>query len=86
MSLVPYEQLKWSDPRSSLLAGICIVTGFVNVWRFPELMATHGGEAFLLTYVGALVCPGIAGRLAAMAVRASIQGDPGRRACPSGAG
>ncbi|MBK8974172.1 MAG: hypothetical protein IPM37_23490 [Hahellaceae bacterium] len=56
MSLVPYEQLKWSDPRSSLLAGICIVTGFVNVWRFPELMATHGGEAFLLTYVGALVC------------------------------
>lgn len=55
MSLVPYEQLKWSDPRSSLLAGICIVTGFVNVWRFPELMAMHGGEAFLLAYAGSLL-------------------------------
>jgi NSS family neurotransmitter:Na+ symporter len=56
MGLAPTEQLKWSNTGSSLLAGICVVTGFTNVWRFPELMVDHGGMAFLLAYVVTLAC------------------------------
>lgn len=55
MGFAPNEQLGWSRSRSALLASICVVTGFANVWRFPSLMVEHGGPAFLLVYVVALL-------------------------------
>ncbi len=53
MGWAPTEQMRWSDSTSSVLSGICVVTGFTNFWRFPELMLEHGAVAFLLAYVAA---------------------------------
>ncbi len=51
--LAPKEKLQWSHSSSSYLAAICVITGFVNFWRFPELLAKYGALHFMSAY---LVC------------------------------
>lgn len=51
----PKDKLQWSHSRSSYLAGICVISGFVNFWRFPELLATYGASYFVPVYLLALV-------------------------------
>ncbi len=38
------------------MSGIGVVVGFSNFWTFPSLMTQHGGVAFLLSYMLALIC------------------------------
>lgn len=51
---------QWSRESTFIFAGVGAVLGFANIWRFPSLMAEHGGLVFLLAYLLALLvlaCP-----------------------------
>jgi neurotransmitter:Na+ symporter, NSS family len=45
----------WSSPLVGLLAIAAASLGLGNLWRFPTLIVTHGGLAFVLVYAVALV-------------------------------
>lgn len=55
LALQPKDKMQWTRSGSSYLAGICIITGFVNFWRFPELLVKHGPMAFVPAYLLALL-------------------------------
>ncbi len=42
---------QWSSRWVFLLAATGSAVGLGNIWKFPTLMAQHGGSAFLLVYV-----------------------------------
>ena len=50
---------KWSSRSTFILAAIGSAVGLGNAWRFPGLAAKHGGGAFLLVYLGAMLIIGI---------------------------
>ncbi len=50
---------KWSSRSAFILASIGSAVGLGNAWRFPGLAAKHGGGAFLLVYVIAMLFLGI---------------------------
>jgi len=50
---------KWSSRSAFILASIGSAVGLGNAWRFPGLAAKHGGGAFLLVYVIAMLLLGI---------------------------
>ena len=41
----------WSSPINFLYAAIAAAVGLGNIWRFPYLLGTQGGGAFLLLYI-----------------------------------
>lgn len=45
---------RWSSPQAFVLAAVASVS-LGNIWRFPYLVSRHGGGAFLLVYVLALL-------------------------------
>ena len=49
----------WGSNATFILAAIGSAVGLGNAWRFPNLAAKHGGGAFLLVYVVALLVIGI---------------------------
>ena len=49
----------WGSSATFILAAIGSAVGLGNAWRFPNLAAKHGGGAFLLVYVVALLVIGI---------------------------
>lgn len=49
----------WGSSTTFILAAIGSAVGLGNAWRFPNLAAKHGGGAFLLVYVIALLTIGI---------------------------
>jgi len=49
----------WSSRTVFILAAVGSAVGLGNVWRFPYLAAKHGGGAFLVPYLIALVAVGI---------------------------
>lgn len=49
----------WGSSASFILAAIGSAVGLGNAWRFPNLAAKHGGGAFLLVYVAAMLIIGI---------------------------
>lgn len=68
----------WNSRSTFILAAIGSAVGLGNAWRFPGLAAKHGGGAFLLVYVIAMVIIGIP--LLAMEIsigRKSKAGAPG---------
>lgn len=50
---------KWSSRSTFILAAIGSAVGLGNAWRFPGLAAKHGGGAFLLVYLAAMLIIGI---------------------------
>ena len=50
---------KWASRSAFILASIGSAVGLGNAWRFPGLAAKHGGGAFLLVYVVAMLLLGI---------------------------
>jgi len=50
---------RWSSKLIFLFAAIGSAVGLGNVWRFPYLVGKHGGGAFLIPYLIALVVLGI---------------------------
>ncbi len=49
----------WSSRATFILAAIGSAVGLGNAWRFPGLAAKHGGGAFLLVYLLAMLAMGI---------------------------
>ncbi len=50
---------KWSSRSTFILAAVGSAVGLGNAWRFPGLAAKHGGGAFLVVYLAALLLLGI---------------------------
>lgn len=44
-------QAQWSNKWAFIFAATGAAVGLGNIWRFPYLMGSHGGSAFLLTYL-----------------------------------
>ncbi|MBU0936438.1 MAG: sodium-dependent transporter [Spirochaetes bacterium] len=53
------ERSKWSSRSAFVLAAIGSAVGLGNAWRFPGLAAKHGGGAFLLVYLIAMLVMGV---------------------------
>lgn len=49
----------WASRSTFILAAIGSAVGLGNAWRFPGLAAKHGGGAFLLVYLIAMLAIGI---------------------------
>ena len=69
---------KWSSRSAFILASIGSAVGLGNAWRFPGLAAKHGGGAFLLVYVIAMLLLGIPLLQMEIAIARKVrQGAPG---------
>ena len=49
----------WASRATFILAAVGSAVGLGNAWRFPGLVAKHGGGAFLLVYLVAMFAIGI---------------------------
>lgn len=69
---------KWSGRTSFIFAAIGSAVGLGNAWRFPGLVAKHGGGAFLLVYAIAMLVVGVPLLMTEVAIgRKTRQGAPG---------
>jgi len=50
------SNITWSSKTSFLMATIGIAVGLGNIWRFPYVVGTNGGGAFVLVYIITLLC------------------------------
>ena len=50
---------RWNSRFTFILAAVGSAVGLGNCWRFPGLCAKHGGGAFLLVYVIAMIALGV---------------------------
>ena len=50
---------EWNSRLTFILAAVGSAVGLGNAWRFPGLAAKHGGGAFLIVYLAAMVLMGI---------------------------
>lgn len=53
------ERASWSSRSTFILAAVGSAVGLGNAWRFPGLVAKHGGGTFLLVYLVAMLIIGI---------------------------
>ncbi|WP_166356260.1 sodium-dependent transporter [Phytoactinopolyspora limicola] len=56
---MPHEREQWATRAGFILAAIGSAIGLGNIWRFPYVAYEHGGGAFLLPYLIALLTAGI---------------------------
>lgn len=49
----------WSSRSTFILAAVGSAVGLGNAWRFPGLVAKHGGGAFLIVYLIAMLVIGV---------------------------
>lgn len=69
---------KWSSRTAFILAAVGSAVGLGNAWRFPGLCAKHGGGAFLMVYLGAMLVLGIPLLMMEISIgRKTRQGAPG---------
>ena len=54
MSATPKREV-WSSAAMFILAAIGGAVGFGSIWRFPYLIGTNGGPAFVIIYIGLLI-------------------------------
>ena len=67
------ERDKWSNRSTFILAAIGSAVGLGNAWRFPGLAAKHGGGAFLLVYIVAMLVMGIPMLMAEIAIGRKVR-------------
>ncbi|MFI3207651.1 MAG: sodium-dependent transporter [Eubacteriales bacterium] len=53
------ERASWSSRSAFILAAVGSAVGLGNAWRFPGLVAKHGGGTFLVVYLVAMFVIGI---------------------------
>jgi NSS family neurotransmitter:Na+ symporter len=53
------KRSSWGSSATFILAAVGSAVGLGNAWRFPNLAAKHGGGAFLLVYIVAMLIIGI---------------------------
>ena len=53
------KRATWGSSATFILAAVGSAVGLGNAWRFPNLAAKHGGGAFLLVYIVAMLIIGI---------------------------
>ena len=69
---------KWSSRSTFILAAIGSAVGLGNAWRFPGLAAKHGGGAFLVVYLLAMLSVGIPMLMMEIGIARRVrQGAPG---------
>lgn len=55
MGSVTTKSVTWTSRTSFLLATIGIAVGLGNIWRFPYVVGTNGGGAFVFVYIVTLL-------------------------------
>ncbi len=55
----PTKPDQWSSKWAFILAATGAAVGLGNVWRFPYMAGTHGGSAFVLVYLLAVIIIGL---------------------------
>jgi len=69
---------KWSSRSTFIFAAIGSAVGLGNAWRFPGLVAKHGGGSFLLVYIVMMIVLGIPILMSEIAIGRHVrQGAPG---------
>ncbi len=72
------KRATWASRSTFILAAIGSAVGLGNAWRFPGLVAKHGGGAFILAYILAMLVIGIPLLMMEISVgRKTRQGAPG---------
>ncbi|AAG19816.1 MULTISPECIES: sodium-dependent transporter [Halobacterium] len=54
----------WHSRLGFIMAAVGSAVGLGNLWRFPWMTSENGGAAFLLVYLGVVLCVGVPGLLA----------------------
>jgi len=54
-----YRRERWGSRAAFYFAAIGAAVGFGNIWRFPSLVYSYGGGAFLIPYILALIFIGL---------------------------
>ena len=68
----------WASRGTFILAAIGSAVGLGNAWRFPGLVAKHGGGAFLFVYLVVMLVLGLPLLMMEIAIgRKTRQGAPG---------
>lgn len=67
------SRLRWNSRLVFILAAVGSAVGLGNLWRFPYLSAKHGGGAFLLPYLIALIVIGLPLLMVEFAVGQKLQ-------------
>ncbi len=68
----------WSSRSAFILAAVGSAVGLGNAWRFPGLVAKHGGASFLIVYLLAMLVIGIPLLMMEIAIgRKTRSGAPG---------
>ncbi len=69
---------RWASRSTFILAAVGSAVGLGNAWRFPGLVSKHGGGAFLLVYLVAMIVLGIPLLMMEIAIgRKTRKGAPG---------
>jgi len=76
MSVSGEKNITWSSNTSFLLATIGIAVGLGNIWRFPYVVGTNGGGAFVLVYLITLLCFAAPIMIAELIIGREGQKDP----------
>lgn len=72
------NRASWSSRTTFILASVGSAVGLGNAWRFPGLIAKHGGGAFLLIYIIAMLVLGVPMLMMEISIgRKMRQGAPG---------
>ena len=67
---------RWGSSRGFLLAALGSAIGLGNIWRFPTVAGEHGGGAFLLAYLLAVLLLGVPLLIAELAIGRAGRAGP----------
>ena len=72
------KRSSWASRTTFILAAVGSAVGLGNAWRFPGLVAKHGGGAFLVVYIAAMLIIGVPLLMMEIAIgRKTRKGAPG---------
>jgi NSS family neurotransmitter:Na+ symporter len=66
----------WATRMGFVLAAVGSAVGLGNLWRFPWMVGTNGGSAFLLAYLAVVVVVGVPSLLAAFVLGRRARSSP----------